>query len=251
VLNAHRVETQGGGDITVLAPYGRVDIGGASVTASAESGGIVTRQGGSIRILADQSIALFTSRVFTLAGGDILMWSSNGDIAAGVGSKTSVFRPPLSYTEDNDGRVSLNFFGLQTGAGIGVLDAAKNGRRPRSRLDLIAPRGEVNAGDAGIRVVGDINIAALRVVGVENIQVSGNVAGVPKVAAPNVVALTEADKTVAAAAEKLGAMAQPQTKPEELPSIVTVEVVGYETPNPDGSPAPRNTDEQKRGRRGP
>jgi len=182
--------------------------------------------------MADQDIDLFASRVFSLAGGDITMWSSNGGIAAGVGAKTSVFRPPLSYTVDNDGRVSLNFFGLQTGAGIGVLDAGVNsGRRPRSRLDLIAPRGEVNAGDAGIRAVGDINIAALRVVGVENIQVSGQSTGVPKVVPPNVAAITNAGNVLTATTQQLNEVAEKtKAKPEELPSIITVEVIGYEVP---------------------
>ena len=250
LLNNQRIETQAGSDITILAPYGRVDIGGPAITGGAESGGVVTRLGGSIRILADQNIALFASRVFTLAGGDIIMWSSNGDIAAGVGAKTSVFRPPLSYTVDNNGRVSLNVFGLQTGAGIGVLDAGVNSsRRPRSRLDLIAPRGEVNAGDAGIRVVGDVNIAALRVVGVENIQVTGRSTGVPKVTAPDIASLTETDKVLAAAAQQVGPAAQPTTRPEDLPSIVTVEVVGYETPKGVEEPQPPSQQEPRRRKR--
>ena len=169
-----------------------------------------------------------------------------------VGAKTSVFRPPLTYTIDNDGRVALNVFGLQTGAGIGVLDAGGTGVRQKSRLDLIAPRGEVNAGDAGIRVVGDLNIAALRVVGFDNIQFSGAATGVPKVVVPNVAAITEADKTLTAATETVGPAAQPRAKPEELPSIVTVEVIGYEKPadsvqgNP---PVPGGEREQRRQRR--
>ena len=229
LLNAQKVETWAGGNITLLAPYGRVEIGGAAVSSNAETGGVITRKGGSIRIMADENVDLFSSRVFTLLGGDVTMWSSNGDITAGVGAKTTVFRPPLQYSLDNDGRVSLNVFGLQTGAGIGVLAAGGTGQRAESRLDLIAPRGEVNAGDAGIRVVGNINIAALRVVGVENIQVTGRSTGIPKISAPNIALLTETDKTLAAATEQLSATGQPRTKAEDLPSIVTVEVVGYET----------------------
>src|SRR3546814_18255982 len=101
------------------------------------------------------------------------MWTSNGDITAGVGSKTSVFRPPLVYNITNDGLVSINVFGLQTGAGIGVLDAGGTGNREESRLDLIAPRGEVNAGDGGIRGVGDLNNAAPPLVGLAQIGRAG------------------------------------------------------------------------------
>ena len=222
--------TRAGGDITLLAPYGRVEVGGAAVT-NPNSGGIVTWKGGSIRIMADENIDLFSSRVFTLLGGDITIWTSNGDITAGVGSKTALSRPPLVYSIDNDGRVTLNVFGLQTGSGIGVLDVGGTGSRVSSRLDLIAPRGEVNAGDAGIRVIGDLNIAALRVVGVENIQSTGASTGVPKVVPPNVAAISEASNVVAATTQQLvEAGAQAKTKPEQLPSIITVEVIGYEVP---------------------
>jgi len=89
----------------------------------------------------------------------------------------------------------------------------------------------VNAGDAGIRVVGDINIAAAVVVGVENIQFSGKAAGIPKVEVPNVAALTSASQlTQAAAQQGVGPEARPRPAVSELPSIITVEVVGYETP---------------------
>src|SRR3546814_353999 len=185
ILNARPVETQAGGNITLLAPYGRIEVGGRAVTQPPERGGIVTRKGGDIRIIADKNIDLFSSRAFTLQSGDITMWTSNGDITAGVGSKTSVFRPPLVYNITNDGLVSINVFGLQTGAGIGVLDAGGTGNREESRLDLIAPRGEVNAGDAGIRVVGDLNIAALRVVGLDNIQVTGEATGLQEIVPVN------------------------------------------------------------------
>src|SRR5262249_23898880 len=119
------------------------------------------------RLMANENIDLYTSRVFTLQGGDITMWTSNGSITAGSGSRTSVFNRPLSYLTTADGVVKVNVFGIQTGAGIGVLDALQgSGQRKLSRLDLIAPRGEINAADAGIRVVGDINLAAAVVVGV-------------------------------------------------------------------------------------
>jgi len=126
----------------------------------------------------------------------------------------------------------VDAFGLQTGAGIGVLDALQNaGSRKRSRLDLIAPRGEVNAGDAGIRVVGDINIAAAVVVGVENIQFTGKSAGVPKVEVPNLAALTSVSQLATAATQQgVGPDSRPKANINDLPSIITVEVLGYETP---------------------
>jgi len=242
LLNAKSLETQSGGDLTILAPYGQVAIGADVLPRGVDpaSGGVVTRRGGDLRIMADGNIDLSTSRAFTLQGGDIIMWTTDGSITAGSGSKTSVFQKPLAWNLDNEGVITVDAFGLQTGAGIGVLDALPEGDHRRSRLDLIAPRGEVNAGDAGIRVSGDINIAAQVVLGAENIQVSGAAAGVPKVEAPNIGALTSASAIAQAAAQEGAApAAQPRSAIADLPSIITVEVVGYEQAEP-------GTDEQRK-----
>ncbi|HTT69907.1 MAG TPA: filamentous hemagglutinin family protein, partial [Anaeromyxobacteraceae bacterium] len=244
VLSGKPVETQVDASIDILAPYGRVDVGAAIVPdSSGNSGGVVTRRGGDINVMADEDISLFTSRVFTLEGGNITMWTSNGSITAGTGSKTSVLQVPLEYTMDEEATLTVQAFGLQTGAGIGVLDALSNAAsRPKNELDLIAPRGEVNAGDAGIRVVGDLNIAAEVVVGVENIQFTGNSAGVPKVELPSIGTLTSASQVATqatAATEPTPAEAAAAHKAalEELPSIITVEVVGYETTEAPEGPA--------------
>ena len=249
ILNGQPVETWAQGDIDVLAPYGRVAVGSELIDTS-QKGGLVTRRGGSIRVMADENIDLFTSRVFTLEGGDITMWTSNGSITAGAGSKTSVFQVPLSYTMSSDAVVSIDAFGISTGAGIGVLDALQDAPdRPRSRLDLIAPNGQVNAGDAGIRVVGDINIAAQAVTGIDNIQVSGTAAGVPKVEAPNISALTSASQLAQAASQE-GIGPDPVTARKtlaDLPSIITVEVVGYERTRQEGDSGDASDPRRKRG----
>jgi hypothetical protein len=46
-------------------------------------------------------------------------------------------------------------------------------------VNLIAPKGAVNAGDAGIRVAGNLNLAAQVVIGAGNITVQGTATGVP------------------------------------------------------------------------
>jgi filamentous hemagglutinin len=255
ILDAKMNVTSAPADISILAPYGRVAIGSETIdTSQVNSGGVITRRGGEIRIMADQNIDLFTSRVFTLQGGDITMWSTNGSITAGYGSKTSVSNSPLVYRMNEGGVVSIDAFGLQTGAGIGVLDALGNAEdRQRSTMILLAPRGEVNAGDAGIRVKGDLKIAAQTVVGVENIQVSGASSGVPKIEMPNLGALTTASQlTQAATQEGVGpqsaeAAAAARKSLAELPSIITVEVVGYETAD-ETSSEKRGSSEDKKDR---
>lgn len=243
------VQTQSGGDISIMAPYGKVVVGYDSELAkNLGLGGVVTRRGGDVRIMADGSIDLYVSRVFTLQGGDLTMWTSNGNISAGSGAKTSVFNVPLRFRMDNDARVSVDAFGLSTGAGIGVLDALQDsrettaqqppwnppagtsqqdndGERKKSRMDLLAFKGEINAGDAGIRVVGDLNIAALRIVNAANITVSGAATGVPTVQAPNIGGLTEASNVAGSAAQ---AAAPPsQSRAGEQQSIIIVEVLGF------------------------
>ena len=97
-------------------------------------------------------------RIFTTGGGDILVWSSQGDINAGIGARTTiVYDPPL---------ISYDAIGGQT------VDRAGAHQRPpasppcsrwpgwrRGNVDLIAPAGTIDAGEAGIRVSGNLNIA--------------------------------------------------------------------------------------------
>lgn len=233
ILANNPVETREGGDITMLAPYGSLEVGSLYPLASFDpnNSGIVTRRGGDVRIMTDGNIDLYTSRVFTLQGGDITMWTSNGSITAGAGAKTSVRQTPLQYVMSNDGFVEVDVFGLQTGAGIGVLDAldGRDEDRERSRMDLMAFRGEVNAGDAGIRVVGDLNIAALRVIGLDNIQVvDGTATGVPEAAQPQMnVSLNVDEAAKEAASEAMEAATRQASRRQALPSIITVEVLGY------------------------
>ena len=122
--------------------------------------------------------------------------------------------------------------GLATGGGIGVLAAVENVEP--GAVNLIAPEGTVDAGDAGIRATGDIKIAAAAVVNADNIAAGGSSTGVPtsaSVAAPNIGGLTSGATSSAAtssAASQVTQQAAPQEKAEEeTPSLITVEVLGY------------------------
>ena len=100
---------------------------------------------------------------------------------------------------------------------------------PPADVDLIAPVGTVDAGDAGIRVSGNLNISALVVLNAGNIQVGGSSIGTPVIVAPNIAGLTAASNTVGATASAASETAQQarQTGQDDIPSIVTVEVLGY------------------------
>ena len=98
------------------------------------------------------------------------MWSTRGDIDAGRGAKTAISAPPPVITVDPNGQVRVTFPAALSGSGIQTL-ATTAGRKPGD-VDLFAPRGVVNAGDAGI-VAGNLTIAATAVLGADNIKVSG------------------------------------------------------------------------------
>ena len=128
--------------------------------------------------------------------------------------------------------VKTDLAGLATGGGIGVL-ATVGGVEPGD-VDLIAPGGTVDAGDAGISATGNLNIAAVSVLNASNITAGGTTVGTPSApAAPsiNLGGLTAASTAVGAttnAAEEAAKQAREQAAPpEELPSIITVEVIGY------------------------
>ncbi|GGF46910.1 hypothetical protein GCM10011611_61660 [Aliidongia dinghuensis] len=232
------VQTQEGGDIHILGPGGRILVGSSSappyvVNAQGQTvvgpnqQGILTLETGGVGIFSDQSLLLAQSRIFTEQGGSMTIWSSNGDINAGEGAKTTSDVPPPDYKMDPDGHFQLDAKSEVTGAGIATLQTIPDA--PRGNVYLIAPRGTVDAGAAGIRVSGDLAIAALHVENAFNIQVQGTAYGVPASVAPNIGALTTASNTAGAAAAAAEAAGQARNRPavQDLPSIITVEVIGY------------------------
>ena len=135
--------------------------------------------------------------------------------------------PPTRVLIDpQSGAVQTDLAGLATGGGIGVLTAVRE--VPPGSVDLIAPSGVVDAGDAGIRASGNLTIAATRVLNAGNIAVGGTSTGTPApvVTAPNVGGLT-------AAGNAAGAMDRTAPRPAAAPaaipdsSLITVTVEGY------------------------
>ncbi|MDB5970427.1 MAG: filamentous hemagglutinin [Hydrocarboniphaga sp.] len=219
------VQTQQGGDISLIGPGGGVLVGSTSAPAAAVPSrqGLLALQTGSIRVFTDQSTLLAQSRIFTEQGGDVLIWSSNGDINAGKGAKTSSELPSTTYLCDNDRFCLVDAAGQVSGAGIATLQTVPDG--PAGSANLIAPRGTVDAGDAGIRVSGNLNIAALQVANADNIQVSGNSVGVPS-SVVNTAALGAASSAAAAANDAAQDLARSRA-PDDAATMITVDVLGF------------------------
>jgi len=230
---ARDLRTTSGGSIIAAAPGGGItmasDIFGNPLTPP----GIVTEYGGEVSLLTGGNIDIGRARIFTLRGGDLTIWSSRGDIAAGTAAKTVVTAPPTRVLIDAiSAEIETDLGGLATGGGIGVL-ASVAGVEPGA-VTLLAPRGTVDAGDAGIRATGNITIAAAQVRNADNIASGGASVGVPVAAvaaAPNVAGLSAASSSTAAttaAASDVAQQGRPDTTPaQESPSTVSVEVLGY------------------------
>ncbi|MEI6073538.1 MAG: filamentous hemagglutinin family protein [Verrucomicrobiae bacterium] len=230
---ARDIRTTTGGAITIAAPSGGLTMASDIFGNPGTPPGIVTEYGGEVSIFTNGSVNIGRTRIFTLRGGDMTIWSSTGDIAAGTASKTVVTAPPTRVVIDTTSAdVATDLGGLATGGGIGVLASVKG--VPPGNVSLIAPLGTVDAGDAGIQATGNLRIAASQVLNADNISTGGTASGVPSaptVAAPNIGGLTSASSSSAAANSAANQVAnqasQQQQETIETPSTITVEVLGY------------------------
>ncbi|HEY2446612.1 MAG TPA: filamentous hemagglutinin family protein [Rhizomicrobium sp.] len=202
--------------------------------------GIITLRGGSIDTFTDEDFLLNQSRLFTEDGGNIAMWSSNADLNAGQGPKTSSDFPPVVIEIDEDLYSQIDSAGGVTGAGIAAFQPAPG--IPAPDVFLIAPRGTVDAGAAGVRVAGNLFVAAFSVANASNFSVGGTAVGVPGSATVNVAAQTGASSSAAAAAQAAQSAAGGSNGNGTEESLITVEVLG---------PANGDSDEEMRKRKRP
>jgi filamentous hemagglutinin len=237
-LFASRIKTERGGDIDILVPGGGIVVGLTNTPASLVNVGnnvlgIVASDVGDVRAMARDDMLVNQSRVLTVGGGDILLWSSEGDIDAGKGKKTASAVPPPIIKIDAQGNVTQELLGAASGSGIGSLSS--NGR-PAGDVDLIAPRGRIDAGDAGI-VGGDITFVGLEVVNADNVSASGTTTGAPVADTSAITAsasgATSGGNDAAGLVESLNQAAAESAKAaQELasslrPSVVRVDVLGF------------------------
>lgn len=220
------VKTLFGGDIQMLTPGGG-QVFGIEGAAPPSTAGIITQGSGNIQLYSQGSILLGQSRIMTTFGGSILGWSAEGDINAGRGSKTTVVYTPPKRVYDSWGNVTLSPSVPSTGAGIATLNPIAE--VAPGDIDLIAPLGTIDAGEAGIRVSGNVNIAALTVVNAANISVQGKATGVPVVSAVNTGAITSASSAASSATQAAEDVARQQQAAarQNQASVFTVQVLSF------------------------
>ncbi|HZX78189.1 filamentous haemagglutinin family protein [Lysobacter sp.] len=232
------VHTNFGGDIQVFAPGGGLTLGVNGV-APPSSTGLVTLGEGDIEIFTQGDVLLGLSRIMTTLGGGITAWSVEGDINAGRGSKTALVYTPPRVVYDDLGNITLSPNVPSSGAGIATLDPVP-GTEPGD-VDLIAPLGTIDVGEAGIRVSGNVNFAALQVVNAANVQVKGDATGLPPTTVVNTAALTSASAAASNATQAVQEMTRQQQDAARRaqPSIISVQVLGFGTES-SRIEAPRN-----------
>jgi hypothetical protein len=169
------------------------------------------------------SVILGQSRVLTTLGGNVLIWmSSDGEINAGRGSKTTALTPPPNISYDIYGNVFLSPTVPSSGAGIGAL--APIAGIPAGDVNLIAPVGSIDAGEAGVRASGNINVAALTVVNGANLQSGGKTTGVPTVTGPSAASVVAASSTSGQSQSASQSLQSQRVAPPQ-PSTIEVEVL--------------------------
>ncbi len=171
-MTVSQIRDESGGDVDLIAPGGSIQLASLSIAnTSPGDAGIVTQRGGGINAITYGDYIVNQSRTMTADDGDILIWSSYGNIDAGRGRKSSLSVPPVSFPMDAWATTRVQLTGLPNGAGIATLDQVDGTQG--GDVDLYAFNGIVNSGDAGIRVSRDLFVGALEIRGIDNITVGG------------------------------------------------------------------------------
>ncbi len=217
------IATLFGGTVDVLDPGGAIEFGIPGGPAPGNNSGIITYGAGDIDIYALDSVLLGKSRIFATGGGNIAIWSSSGDINAGIGAKTTVSYNPPVLEYDDVGDVTETPPASTSGAGIATLQPLPS--VPPGDVSLIAPAGSIDAGEAGVRVAGNLVLAGQRVIGANNIVVKGTTQGAPTVNVASLGAVEAAGAAAGAATAAAQGQANGNTQLRDVASVLDVDVV--------------------------
>ncbi|PPD41636.1 MAG: filamentous hemagglutinin [Methylobacter sp.] len=230
-----QIKTLAGGGINLAVPGGAVNVGLAGkvggIAKGADELGIVAQQSGDINAISQGDFNVNQSRVFTMGGGDIAIWSSKGNIDAGKGAKSAISAPAPITSVDSKGNIITVFPPIVSGSGIQTINPQDKTKK-QGNVYLAAPVGIIDAGEAGISG-GNIVIAATAVVGASNISASGGSVGVPTAVTTPVVpsgassAAASAAKQATTGNEEEDSKTNDSDKKKAAVSLLSADVVGY------------------------
>ncbi|HAZ61560.1 MAG TPA: hypothetical protein DCY89_08315 [Gammaproteobacteria bacterium] len=236
LLYFSRLQTLSGGNIELLAPGGLINAGlavSAIAPKPASELGIVVQASGVVDVFSEGDLQVNASRVFALGGGDITVWSANGDIDAGRGAKAALAVPPPRVTFDANGNLKVEFPAAVSGSGIRTATTAAGAEA--GDVYLFAPRGVIDAGEAGIGGQ-DVFIFGEACLNCGNVDVGGLALGLPatvSVAVPAGVAAaagSAAQAAQGAATESVAANDSGDSlaaRGQTMPVLVTAELLGF------------------------
>ncbi|MDP8568202.1 filamentous haemagglutinin family protein [Methylophilus aquaticus] len=236
-----QIVTARDGNINLLLPGGLLNAGVAADSENLPHGiGIITERGGYINVYADKGFEVNQSKVKSLYGGDLIAWVNNGDIDAGRGSKTAVSIPERIINIDNQGNVVVEVKGVASGSGLATETYDPDGPNgsqtaPKAgTVYLAAPRGALDAGEAGVSSGADLFIGAQVINNATNITAAGASSGVPVADTGSLAgAALSATSTAAGVSNNMtdnlaNQMNNQNVAPKELPAIVTVKTIRLE-----------------------
>ncbi len=212
---ASTIQTRFGGDLNVLVPGGAVEVGVASGTVNlndrvgfdpvedADKFGLLAFEQGRINIFARDNVNVAESRIATLAGGRIMIFSETGSIDAGRGARTAGNTSTFTILEDG------TVVPPKEVSGSGIRVASGPGLRSES-INLWAPAGVIDAGEAGISSDGAVFLGAQSVFNADQISAEGDSVGVPETGGTG-GALEALNSVTSAATAAAGESLQAQT----------------------------------------
>lgn len=191
------VQTKDGGDVDVFAPAGGILVGLAvsdiGLDKEDDELGVIVKKQGDANLIAREDVDVNVSRVVTLGGGSILGGSTEQDFDAGRAPQTALAAPPLQVSYDAIGQVVLEVAPILAGGGARATGAGN--------ITLFAPRGIIDAGEAGI-AGNNVILAATAIMGANNISFGQSASGVPAAPTGGVAAGLAGVGNVAAAVSK-------------------------------------------------
>ena len=255
----------GNGDIYILT-RGDLNVGTSALSSNVNVGtsGIYTSGGGAINIFSGGDINVNESRLMTFLGGDITVWSDQGNINAGRGSRTSV-NPgeqipilELNPVTNQPVVVGYRYEPPAVGSGIrAVTSDPGNGTTPPDpgNIYLFAPQGVIDAGEAGI-AGGKVVLGATEVLNSQNISFSAGSVGVPSANGPGVSlgslagagSVADTGKMVAQSSA-LGAndnLTQSNVVDQFLSTFLDVKVIEFDTDSYDQSQDKQDKEQKKK-----
>jgi hypothetical protein len=194
----------------------------------------------------------------TFRGGDITLWSDQGSVNAGRGSKTSVSSSPPTY---NPNTKTIIYSPPAVGSGIRAVTSINpndpSGQAPPAGdIFLFAPQGVIDAGEAGI-AGGKVVLGATEVLNAQNISFSAGSVGVPSGVGPGVSlgslagagSVAETSKMVAQSSALGGAndsLAQSNVVDQFLSKFLDVKVIDFDTDSDDQSQDKQDDEKKKK-----